>query len=313
MPRAQARSRRRGIGARGIARRGGLTAAAVLAGIGGLFGLAGCASAVTPSSSPAPAPAAEPPPALTASVLQSRQDVVDGRLVVQVDNGTDEPLEIDRLVVSSPALGAEPSVDGPKLIAAGRSVQYRMDLPAPTCDDPGDVATVVFLEGRVGEASVAGDLATTDPYATIARVQNDGCLAAAVERIVGITPPERLRSTGAGADRRAVIDLAVAPVAGAEGTVSVRQVLGTTLLSAEDGLNWPVTLEIAGGGAPTTIELPVRPARCDQHAGAEDKRGTILPLEVVTSDGWSGLYEVRSGAALKQDLFAYFTERCGLG
>ncbi|WP_127793877.1 hypothetical protein [Agromyces sp. LHK192] len=305
-------------------------AAHPLAGViaAGLAGGVACllvACAVAAPEAPATESAADvsaPPAELAASVLQSRQDVVDGRLVVQVDNGTDAALTIDRLVVRSPALADEGVVEGPKQIPAGRSVQYRVDLPDVTCEEPGEVAAVVELTGTVDHSAIDGELPTTDPYDTIARVQNDGCLAEAVERIVTITPPERLRSTGSGVDRRAFIDLTIEPAgaspdsspdaSGDPGTVSVRRILGTTLLSAEGGLNWPITAELTSDGEPSVIELPVRPARCDPHAGAEDKRGTILPLEVVTSDGWSGLYEVRSGAALKQDLFAYFTERCGL-
>ena len=61
------------------------------------------------------------------------------------------------------------------------------------------------------------------------------------------------------------------------------------------------------------ISLPVRPARCDAHAIADDKRGTILPFEIddrrrprradstcPSSDG------------LKAELYAYYGERCGL-
>ncbi|WP_350349502.1 hypothetical protein ABIQ69_06185 [Agromyces sp. G08B096] len=265
---------------------------------------AGCAVAAEPDGAV--------PGEITASVLQSRQDVVDGRLVVQVDNGADTTLVIDRLTVASAGLEDELELQGPKRVPPGRSVAYRMDLPGPTCDEVVADPPSIVIEAQLGDASVAGRVPATDPYDTIARVQHTGCLAAAVEEIVAITPPERLRSTGSGTERRAVLDLAVAPVAGAEGSVEVHQVLGTTLLSAEGGLDWPVTATIEGGGSASTIELPVRPARCDPHAGAEDKRGTIIPIEVTTSDGWSGLYEVRSGPALKQDLFDYFTERCGL-
>ena len=61
-----------------------------------------------------------------------------------------------------------------------------------------------------------------------------------------------------------------------------------------------------------TIKLAVRPARCDAHALADDKRGTILPFAVATGDGREGRLELPAGDALKADLYAYYAERCGL-
>jgi hypothetical protein len=268
----------------------------------GVLVLAGCGVA-------AQAPEALPE-GVTASVLQSRSDVVDGRLVVQVDNGTDGDVTIDRLDVSAPGLEDGMVLDGPKQVSATKSIQLRLDLAPARCDGDAGPATI-GLELTTATGPATGTVIADDPYETLARLQESGCLAESVEQIATFSLPERLRTEGEGEATRAWIDLAVEPTGG-EGSLSIAQILGTTLLSAEDGLNWPFTADIAADDPPSTIELPVRPARCDQHAGAEDKRGTIIPLEITTSDGWSGLYELRSGAALKDDFFAYFTERCGL-
>jgi hypothetical protein len=258
--------------------------------------------------------AAEAPEALpegvTASVLQSRSDVVDGRLVVQVDNGTDGDLTIDRLDVSAPGLEDGMVLDGPKPVSAGKSVQLRLDLVPVRCDGDAGPAKI-GLELTTATGPAAGTVTADDPYETLPRLQETGCLAESVERIATFRLPERLRTEGAGEAMRAWIDIAVEPTGG-DGSLTIAQILGTTLLSAEGGLNWPFAAEIGAGDPPSTIELAVRPARCDQHAGAEDKRGTIIPLEITTSDGWSGLYELRSGPALKDDFFAYFTARCNL-
>lgn len=268
------------------------------------------ALALTGCGAPAEAPAALPE-AVTASVLQSRSDVVDGRLVVQVDNGSESDLTIDRLDVSAPGLEDGMALDGPKQVSAGKSVQLRLDLVPVRCDADAGPATI-GLELTTATGPATGTVTADDPYETLQRLQETGCLAQSVERIAAFTLPDRLRTEGEGEAVRAWIDIAVAPT-GDEGSLSIAQILGTTLLSAEGGLNWTYTAEVAATDPPSTIELPVRPARCDQHAGAEDKRGTIIPLEITTSEGWSGLYELRSGQQLKDDLFAYFTARCGLG
>ncbi|SFR74446.1 hypothetical protein SAMN05428970_1719 [Agromyces sp. CF514] len=283
--------------------------------------LLGALVATSAGCAPQPAATGQLPDGITASVLQSRQDVVDGRLVVQIDNGTGAELEFASFDVEAPGLEPGLHFEGPRTIPDGRSVQYRVDVTPARCDgDAGPAAVTLSVvaapdggEGGSGGTAAVGTIEADDPYDTLPRLQNTGCLAGAVEAVATFTLAERLRSTGSGTDRRAWLDIAVEPTGAATGSVDLSEVLGTTLLSAEDGLNWSTTTaHVEASDAPSTISLPVRPARCDPHAGAEDKRGTILPLEMTTSEGWSGQYEVRASATLKQDLFAYFTERCGL-
>jgi hypothetical protein len=154
----------------------------------------------------------------------------------------------------------------------------------------------------------------------MARVADADCLAESVAAVAAITMPERLRSEGSGPARRAWVDVRVEPATSAgqaqdgadTDTVRIDGVSATTLLGAEDGLDWPLDLEVAAGDAPFTIELAVRPARCDAHALADDKRGTILPFAVATGDGREGRLELPAGDALKADLYAYYAERCSL-
>ncbi|GAA1833977.1 hypothetical protein [Agromyces salentinus] len=290
---------------------------AVAVGLVGVAAMAGCAGAF-PESAPTPSGL---PEGITASVLQSRTDVVDGRLVVQLDNGTGSELTFSSFDVEAPGLEPGLHFEGPRTLADGTSVQYRMDLTPARCDgDAGPAEVRITVVGsadadadRAGAVTAVGTVVADDPYDTLPRLQNFGCLTDAVERVATFTLADRLRSTGSGVDRRAWLDISVEPTGAASGSLDLEQVLGTTLLSAEDGLNWSAaTAHVEASDAPSTISLPVRPARCDPHAGAEDKRGTILPLVVTTTEGWSGQFEVRASPSLKEDLFAYFTERCGL-
>ncbi|GAA1948585.1 hypothetical protein [Agromyces allii] len=287
-----------------------LSAALVLAGVAAT---AACTAQPGDPAASGPAATAALPDGITASVLQSRQDVVDGKLVVQLDNGTGAALEFGSFDVEAPGLEPGLHFDGPRTIPDGRSVQYRVELGGTRCEGEAGPAEIM-LEAVVADGATAvGTVEADDPYDTLPRLQNSGCLAGAVEDVATFTLAEHLRSTGSGTDRRAFLDIAVEPTGAASGSVDLSEVLGTTLLSAEDGLNWSTTTaHVEASDDPSTFSLPVRPARCDPHAGAEDKRGTILPLVVTTSEGWSGQYEVRASATLKQDLFAYFTERCGL-
>ncbi len=257
----------------------------------------------------AAAPAA--PEGLSARIQQGRLDVEARRLVVLVENTGSTDLTIERLVFASPAFDDEMVHEEPFELDAGRALAIRIDLADSNCDVPAESGTV-----RLGVVTPAGrttaELAPEDPFDTLARIGDTDCLAESVASIATITMPDHLRSTGSGTERRAFVDVLVEPAASGSDSLVIDRVYGTTLLSAEDGNDWPLGTEVAAGDAARTISLPVRPARCDAHALADDKRGTILPFEISTSDARSGRFDRPSGTALKAELYAYYVERCGL-
>jgi hypothetical protein len=282
--------------------------AAALAALAVATGLAACAPTSSGSDTTADVGL---PEGLTVSVQQGRLDAPQGRLVVHVEN-TGDPVTVTALEVRSAALEAGMRRDEPFDLGADDAIDIRLDLTASVCDgDP--TAIEIELRARpAGGDEREGTLVPDDPFDTMARILDADCLAESVAAVAAITLPERLRSEGTGAARRAWIDVRVEPVTSGAGTLRIDGVSATTLLGAEDGLDWPLDLDVAAGDAPFMIELAVRPARCDAHALADDKRGTILPFSVATGDGREGRLDRPSADALKADLYAYIVERCGL-
>ena len=251
------------------------------------------------------------PEGLTVSVQQGRLDVPQGRLVVHLEN-TGEPVTVTALEVRSPALEPGMRRVDPFELDADDAIDVRLDLTPSVCDGDPDGIEVDLVVRTAGGAERSGALAPDDPFGTMARIADADCLAESVAAVAAITMPERLRSEGAGPARRAWVDVRVEPATSGTGTLRIDGVAATTLLGAEDGLDWPIDLDVAAGDPAFTIELAVRPARCDAHALADDKRGTILPFAVATGDGREGRLELPAGDALKSDLYAYYAERCGL-
>jgi len=261
---------------------------------------------------PAATPSATAPAGLNIAIQQGRLDVVGHRLVVRFENTGDDPLTIEGFVVETPSL--EPGLERTKPfeLTAGDAIAIRLDLPASRCDaEPGPVVVRFDARSAAGSAE-AGELVADDPFDTVARVNAADCLAESVADVAAIVMPEHLRSTGAGADRRAFIDVAIEPVASGDASMHIARVYGTTLLNAEGGIDWTLDLDVAAGEPRSVISLPVRPARCDAHAIADDKRGTILPFEIETADGRAGRLDVPASDGLKAELYAYYGERCGL-
>ena len=259
-----------------------------------------------------PAAPAALPTGLAVAIQQGRLDVVADRLVVRFENSGDEAVTVERFDVATPTLAEVLERTKPFELAAGDAIAIRLDLPGSDCDaDQGPVVVRVTTRTAGGDEAT-GDLTADDPFDTVARVNAADCLAESVAEVAAIVLPEHLRSTGAGADRRAFIDVAIEPAASGDASMHVDRVYGTTLLNAEDGIDWTLDVDVAAGDAPSVITLPVRPARCDAHAIADDKRGTILPFEIETSDGRAGRLDVPSDDGLKAELYAYYAERCGL-
>ena len=198
-------------------------------------------------------------------------------------------------------------------LSAGEGIDIRIDLPDPQCGS-GEGEPLVDLRGRTADDAFTGAVAPTDPFGTLERIGATDCLTASVDAVAAITPArapahDRQRS----AEQRAWIDVLVTPEPSGDASFVIDVVHGTTLLTAEDGPEWPLALDVATGGEPITVALAVRPARCDAHAIADDKRGTILPFEITTSDGLTGRIDRSSGDTLQAELYDYVTERCGLG
>ena len=257
-----------------------------------------------------PAPVA-PPDGLAVAIQQGRLDVVQGRLVVRFENTGDAPVTIEGFTVDTPTLTPGLERTKPFELVPGDAIAVRLDLPASICDvEPGPV--VVDLTFATATTSGEVQLTADDPFDTVARVNAADCLGESVADVAAIVMPQHLRSTGAGADRRAIIDIEIEPAASGDATMRIERVYGTTLLGPEDGVDWMLGNDVAAGDAPFTISLPVSPARCDAHALADDKRGTILPFEVEASDGRSGRLDVPASDGLKAELYAYYNERCGL-
>lgn len=295
-----------------LTRRLAMAPAAVFAVAAVALGLAACGPL-------ARIPAAELPEGLSARVQQGRLDIEAHRLVVRIENGGDAPVTVERLEVLSPTLAPGMVRGDPFEVGPGDALQIRLPLSASECGDGADVPeprATILLDVATPSGNASGELTADDPHGTLARVANADCLAEAVERVAAIEMPEHLRTTGNGAEQRAFLDVEVVPAASGAGDAAdsfvIDRVYGTTLLNAEGGVDWPLGTEVTAGSEPVTISLAVRPARCDAHAIADDKRGTILPFEIRTADGREGRLDRSSGDALKAELYAYYGERCGL-
>ncbi|PSL39909.1 hypothetical protein CLV49_3564 [Labedella gwakjiensis] len=295
------------------------TAAAVAV----LVALSGCSSAPAPRTSASvtvsadtaaeDAAAAATDGHILVGVTQGRTDYTTGMFAISVENVTDAELIVRSARLSSPAFDADASWDGDAIVPAGRTRDLRIAVPEFDCPATDPMTSIVVSYESDGDSRTAV-LAPVDEFSTVERLSDAACFTQAVSEVVAFGLADRLDLSGQGPAAVTTLSLTATPVAGpGAGSLTVLGVDATTLLSPASGdAAWSVDERVAAGDSPTTIALPAVPARCDAHAVAEDKVGTVLRVRVLLTGGTEGSVSVPASSTLRADLYAFVTDRCGL-
>lgn len=300
---------------------GAVTAAVVLS-------LASCSTGQDsrsggPSGPAAVTPAAGTPPAgVTAVINQLRDNYSEQVIAVQLTNTTPRPLTVLGAGVASPLYSGtaewQPGAGGTEL-PPGQTKILLARLPAPVCASrPAAEVQGAQVQLRLaGSAGTGQDTAVpaADPFAVLERNNQEMCLAQAVAAVAGLRLEPDLAVTPDG--QSAVLTLAVTPreTPGAAdpaeaGTLTIHEIYGTTLLEEDSVAAWPRGSQVQAGGPGQVFRLGIRPARCDPHAVADDKVGTLLPLK-VSAGGREGILKIAAGAPLRGLIYDFMTAACG--
>ncbi|MCT9625347.1 hypothetical protein HWD94_09455 [Pseudarthrobacter equi] len=286
-----------------------LLTAAVLAG-----------SACTPQQpAPAASPASAAPGPVTIELNQSRDQYGQHAILLQLTNTTDSPVAVDVARVSSPLFDGDIEWTPPAgslELPPHQPKSVPAQLPPPACAEPATAssqASATVSVATAGRQPAALTLPAPDPFGVLPRNNSELCLAADAAKVAGLALDQHLEVAADG--RTAVVRLRISPRQMAPtgtSSLTLHSVGGTPLL-AEDGVEpWPRDVTVRPGGPETVLALRVRPARCDPHAVAEDKVGTLLPL-TVTAGARQGVLKVAAGGLLRAQLYDFVTLACQNG
>lgn len=258
---------------------------------------------------------------VTAEISQFRDNYSKQIIEIQLTNTTGHALTVLGAELTSP-LFAAPIIwsarTGGIELPPGQPKSLPAPLPAPDCGSPaGPGAT----SGAAGDARVSLRLATpegavpvpvmapaTDPFGVLARNNSELCLAreASAVATIALDPGLELAADG----RTAVVRLLLQPRAAGAGELVIDRIEETTLLAEASQAPWPRSVTVRAGGAPAQVRLGIRPSRCDPHAVAEDKVGTLLPLQVRVA-GREGIVKIDAGSQLRARIYDFVTKACG--
>lgn len=293
-----------------------------------LLATASCSAgpgAVGPGSSSSPSNSGAGP--LTAEISQFRDNYSRQIIEIQLTNTTGEPITVLAAGLRSPLFASGISwtaaAAGTEL-PPGQTKSLPARLPAASCPDQGSEQgraadlPPASVEVRLGPAAgVPGRTVTADaadPFGVLTRNNGEMCVTQAAAAVADLRlGPELELSPDA---RTAVLRLVITPrkppggADPADRALTINSVGGTTLLAEDGSAPWPSGLRVDAAGPVRELRLGIRPARCDPHAVAEDKVGTLIPLRVTVA-GREGVLKVDAGTQLRGRIYDFITSACG--
>lgn len=279
---------------------------AAISAIASVAAVAGCADS-----------GSQVPEGLSVSVYQPRPDVAAGRIAIQVHNDSDRELTIESAELTSSSFLDDLvwASDRESRISPGRAVDLRVPLGDAECDESTVARHTVTLEYRwIGDSeSRTTAIVPTDPFGVLTALHDAACLGERIAQVATLTA-ESIDSSGLPGDA-ATLTIRVEPT-GEPGEYTIDAVTSTTLLApTKDGVATPeaeLGITVDADGPPEFILLLV-PNRCDVHALAEDKVGTLIPLQVTAPDGTRGRLVLSSSDDLRREMYAFYSSYCALG
>jgi hypothetical protein len=246
---------------------------------------------------------------LTAEIRQSRSDWGVRRVQVRVRNGSGEPVHVATATLRT-SIVVEPGTSDPargRPVPPGRHRDFPVDLGTPACPEQDAPSAAVVIRTADGREVT---LAPEDPQGHLRRVNAEDCAGqrvdAAVRLELGPTVQAQQREgrlVGALTLTATAIDPAV--------EVAVSRIDGTVLLSPLGGTSWAPAELAALGDAAATATLEFLPGRCDPHAVAEDKRGTVLPVHVSLDGRPQPVVHLAAPDPLRGEIYDHIAAACG--
>lgn len=235
------------------------------------------------------------PEGVTVSLDQARSDMATRRVLARVQNDGSEPLVVRELQVRLPRWDGPGRYEGPATVPPGGALNLAVEAPAAACGEGVDARVRLVLDGDAGTV----DGPANDRFGAIARLLDRDCVDAKLQVEAGAPRLE---------GREIVLPLTFRST---EEDVTVGAVEGTVLLELAPGEDGRLDRDVAPGDR-WTRDVRLAPARCDAHVVAEDKVGTLLPLQVSTRHGSTTTF-LRPTPAVKGDLLDSVVRLCGIG
>ena len=268
-----------------------------------LLALAGCEATNGPRPVEAPMP-----DGVVMHVDQSRIERKGREAYVRIDNGADQEMTVVGMRLTSPRL-PDITWKGREVVGVTYQGDVEIDLPRGRCGT--EVDATVTLRYHLGDGPLTVSTGPADDiYGAIGLIADRDCAETTLTTAADVTVGQPTVD-GEGLDSVLRLPVTLAPTgrstevefAGFESTVLFRQ----TADSPAD-----VSVPLGASDPATTQVLSVIPTRCDPHALAEDKVGTLFGVRVRgTRLGEDAGYYLPLTRKQRSAFLAFFGTHCG--
>jgi hypothetical protein len=266
---------------------------------------------------------------ISVEVHQTRSNVAARQLTIGVTNESSQPIEITSArFLSEQFVAAAVWPKDTTTIGAGVTADLPVALPAANCaaETPSPTVELAFKP-----ASENAEEPTTIRSVTVAPTDTLGqleplfladCLVVAAEQVATIAANTAPRISTIQEQLVAELDLTVTPTGG-PGSLTIVSARGTTLFSQVDPVSnlrsesRAVDATVSAQSGAQTVTLRLVPSRCDPHAVAEDKLGTVFPLKVSlknesdpSGENQTGTMSVAASAEVRPRLYEFVERAC---
>ena len=246
------------------------------------------ATSVSPSPSVitlSPLPAAPETPAsgkLYADLRQSSRDAALGRMEVWIRNDRERDLTPTKVTYVDGRFRRPLTGERLRLNPARSIRGYPLYLPArPDCDSDATRGRVVVEHGGRRE-----ELPVEDEADVVARFVATTCLRLEVSEVADLSFDDEVAVDGEGEGSLGTLVLVVRPSGRPDGgSLTIDTVAGTPLLSSYQEPVWSPGVTVASTDGEQRIELPVHPARCDEHVFMESGGATAFRVKLHLDPG----------------------------
>ena len=252
---------------------------------------------------------------ISVEVNQSRDQYGKQAILIQLTNTTDTPVTVSGARLNSPLFENdiiwEPT-GGVLELPPRQPKSLPATLPAPHCrQSPSEPLKAIVQYSEPSKEPAETSVEAQDPFNVLPRNADELCLAADAAAVAAIVLDPELEVAPDG--RTAVVRLVITPASTpgeSPQKLTINSIDGTTLLAESPADPWPRDIAISSGGDPKEMPLTIRPARCDPHAVAEDKVGTLLPLRISVG-ARDGVLKIAAPNELRGHIYDFVTSACG--
>jgi len=229
---------------------------------------------------------------------------------VRLHNGSPHELVIERFVLTSPRFD-DVSWRGSEVVGAGFDTDLQFAMPTGRCGGEG-LNAALTITYRIGTERFRSIAHPSDRYGAATAFVDRDCAEQSVRAAAAMEIGE-LRVDGSG--RTAVLELPVTfTPTGRRLDVTVTGFGSTVLFDVEPTPMGRQQIRLTGE-TPVTVDLRITPHRCDAHALADDKVGTLLPVQVRSADlpeNSGGEFYLPLGSRRRAAMLSYYGQTCGL-